>query len=447
MPVEFLTDERRPRTAVRRAAVAGRAGPDVLPRRRRQRLVAKRRGDHMRLGFALQLTTVRYLGTFLTDPLDVPPLVTGAPGRAAGDRRPVVREAVYRAADHAVRAPRTRSRPPTGCGSSPRPRKSSRAWVDARAWTTGDGPKTIFADGGGAGCVERGAAAGRDDTGPAGGPGPGRGHRRAVGHAGRRCSPAAAGGGRLERLVVVPDGARCSELERWRQGPSKPSGPEPGARRWTGSPRSRGTGVGPAGPGGGGAAPAGGRPGPVRDGGQRAGAAPARRPAAAGDAAGDGGLPGGQGGRRRPGAAGPADDDRAAGQGRDGRRARSRRAGIRGWPGTRRGWPPRWRCCSRSPDAARSSRWSRCGSAIEAVVLARASCARRSTRSRTWCRRRAPTPTRRCGPQLAERIATVSGVPEDPDRGHRVRRHRRGRAGRWPRCRPCRGCWTGAPRT
>jgi hypothetical protein len=28
----------------------------------------------------------------------------------------------------------------------------------------------------------------------------------------------------LEQLVVVPDGARYSDLERWRKGPSKPSG-------------------------------------------------------------------------------------------------------------------------------------------------------------------------------------------------------------------------------
>jgi hypothetical protein len=146
MPVEFLTDQEA-------AAYGSYQGVPSRPEMEKlffldaadKALIAKRRGDHNRLGFALQLTTVRYLGLFLPDPLTVPEEVVAylaeqlaieGPGCVAAYTQR--RNTRFEHADE-IKAE-------FGLVDFEVKEKELREWAYARSWTTGDGPKAIFLD-------------------------------------------------------------------------------------------------------------------------------------------------------------------------------------------------------------------------------------------------------------------------------------------------------------
>ncbi len=185
------------------------------------RLVARRRGDHNRVGFALQLGTVRYLGMFLPDPTDVPTPVVDYVAEQVGAADPsCVKRYLQRRTtrfEHAAEIAEA-----LGYRDFDTTVEELTAWIDDRAWTTGDGPTALQA-GAIAWLRERRVLL----------PGPTT-LRRLVGHIrdaatqrlwdalSSQLTPSQAAG--LESLLSVPDGARISALERLRQGPTIASG-------------------------------------------------------------------------------------------------------------------------------------------------------------------------------------------------------------------------------
>lgn len=94
-------------------------------------------------GVALQVTTVHYLGTFLADPTDVPTEVVDYLAAQLGVGDPSClkgyREREMTRLEHAREI-----RDAYGFADFSAAEAELGAWVDAQAWTSGDGPKALF---------------------------------------------------------------------------------------------------------------------------------------------------------------------------------------------------------------------------------------------------------------------------------------------------------------
>lgn len=108
-----------------------------------KRLVAKRRGDRNRVGFALQLGTVRFLGLFLADPTDVPTEVVAYVAEQVGVGNASCLDGYTRR--RATRFEHTAEIVAEyGYRDFAAVEKKLVQWLDDLAWTTGDGPTALF---------------------------------------------------------------------------------------------------------------------------------------------------------------------------------------------------------------------------------------------------------------------------------------------------------------
>lgn len=110
-----------------------------------RKLIAKRRGDHSRLGFAVQICTVRYVGLFLDDPLAVPwSVVEHLAEQLEIEDVSCVKEYTERlktAYEHAWEIREAYGYHPYEDHAQGR---KFRAFLHGRAWTHAEGPTALF---------------------------------------------------------------------------------------------------------------------------------------------------------------------------------------------------------------------------------------------------------------------------------------------------------------
>ena len=146
MPVAFLTDEQ----AQEYGRYTGEPSPAQLARffhldDAEQALVRQRRSAPNRLGFALQLCTVRFLGTFLVDPTDVPSGIVAYLCRQLGmpDSACLPRY-LDRPSTHHEHADEITQRYGYQDFHTPAGTFGLVRWLSSRAWLTAERPSVLF---------------------------------------------------------------------------------------------------------------------------------------------------------------------------------------------------------------------------------------------------------------------------------------------------------------
>jgi len=186
-------------------------------------LISPKRGEHNRLGFAVQLTTVRFLGAFLENPLDVPATVLSTLSRQLAipfsDNLDPYRDGRQRQLHMAEIRARYGYRDFTDQGAGFRLAR----WLYALCWTGTDRPSVLFERATdwllshkvllpGVSVLERFVAKLRT-----------RVEKRLWNRLGRGVTEEQQR--HLENLLVVPAGTRRSQLDQLRSGPVTISGP------------------------------------------------------------------------------------------------------------------------------------------------------------------------------------------------------------------------------
>jgi hypothetical protein len=224
MPVEFLSRDQQRRYGRYTEAPS----PLQLARYfhlddRDRQLIAQRRRDHNRLGFAIQLGTVRFLSTFLPDPTEVPANVISHAAQQLNIQDPsclaeyCMRETHW---DHAAEIQQA-----YGYRDFHEPHEVFRLvrWLYTRAWLSAERPSVLF-DLATARLVERKVLLPGVTV-----------MERLVAHVRDRAAtrlwrllaqvPNAHQKAKLETLLHVPDEARSSPLDQLRRAPIRVSGP------------------------------------------------------------------------------------------------------------------------------------------------------------------------------------------------------------------------------